>query len=218
MMTLAHQGANRMKLTLLSIAAIAVAAPSLCRAVGFQNGSFETGVNQPGPFNYRTVGGPSTDITGWVVEHRIDWCHYGAPYAQDGQYWAQVVAGGENGSISQTFDTVAGHSYTVGFWANLQQNDVANSDLHLEFTNGATTEVQAVSLVPSNYDWKYFQFTFTTASGTTSSTIRFNERGTTIGANLDNVSVTGVVPEPASLFALGSGAIALVRRRRSRLV
>jgi len=80
-------------------------------AASFTNGSFEDG---PDAGSFLTLNGGDTSIAGWVVgDHSVDYI---------GSYWQS--SHGENnvdldgnglGSISQTFDTIAGTLYTVKF-------------------------------------------------------------------------------------------------------
>src|SRR5512146_607889 len=89
-----------------------LAAASVAHAAPFQNGSFENGSGAPA--SLATLGPGDTSITGWTVTgNGIDWI---------GTYWAPAngtysldLSAGAAGGIEQTFDTVAGHNYSVTF-------------------------------------------------------------------------------------------------------
>ena len=80
-------------------------------AAPFQNGSFETG---PTPGGYVTLTAGDTQITGWTVTgNSVDYI---------GSYWPAAdgsrsldLSGNAAGGVAQAFDTVAGHTYRVGF-------------------------------------------------------------------------------------------------------
>ena len=79
-------------------------------AATFTNGSFELGVN-PGS-SFVTLGNGSTGVTGWVVGgDSIDYIG-GYWQAEDGSRSIDL-SGNANGSIAQTFDTVANQTYQV---------------------------------------------------------------------------------------------------------
>ena len=100
-----------MKAFLLALATT-VALPAVADAQAFTNGSFETANFDPGAFTQLEAG--STAIAGWSIDSgSIDYV---------GNYWNASngvrsidMSGGVAGSISQTFDTVAGRAYTVSF-------------------------------------------------------------------------------------------------------
>lgn len=102
------------KKSLLALSVVsALGMVSGAQASPFMNGSFElSSAGDPGAFTTLTAG--NTSITGWVVG--------GTTIDYIGSYW--VAADGSRsldlnglgvGSISQTFDTVAGQTYRVSF-------------------------------------------------------------------------------------------------------
>src|SRR5262249_47643491 len=115
----------------LTIAGFAM--PSFA-ATAFMNGSFETGPLNPG--NFVTLNTGDTSLTGWTVTHgSVDYINQYWPPAQ-GTY-SLDMSGNEAGTISQTFTTVAGHSYTVTF-AMAGNTDGGNVIKTLDVDTGGT--------------------------------------------------------------------------------
>jgi hypothetical protein len=105
---------------------------------------------------------------------------------------------GTGGSgINQTVTTVASGAYSVKF------------DVYTPF-NGTVSFKLNNNLVATGLTTGTYSYTFT---GTGADNIDFiSDYGNT--THLDNVSVQAV-PEPITMFTLGAGALALVRRRRN---
>ena len=220
MMTLAHQGANRMKLTLLSIAAIAVAAPSLCRGVGFQNGSFELGPTAPQSGALHLFAG-STDITGWQISGGdLAWFRTPTWNSSDGLRHV-VLAWYQASTISQTFDTIAGRQYTVDF--DLSAEALASNEniKHVVVSAGndsTTYDYDSAGWTASapNQRWDSHRFTFTAIAS--QSTLAFaNPTPGSYGPAIDNVRVDAVpVPEPTTVVVLIAGLLGFRKRSRTK--
>jgi len=165
--------------------------------------------------NLLTNGGFETgDFTGWSgggvnVGNYINY-PYGpsASTVHSGNYGMQFGAVGHETDIEQVIGTTAGTTYDVSFWVNI--------------LDGATNEVTAFAngnAILDMFDptvglgWQYESASFV-ATGPTS-TIAFGFRQDPGWSAFDDASVEAV-PEPATLAALGFGALALVRRRRAR--
>jgi len=204
-----------MKKTILALAAI-IALPAAANATAFTNGSFELGT-APGSFTQLSVG--AANITGWsVVSGTID---YIGSYWQAGAGSRSVdMSGTSAGSISQTFDTVLGKTYTVDFLMAgnpdggsaskvLKVSATGNSQQSFNFnTNGKTKSAMG-------WTSKSYQFT---ATGT-STTLNFLAVGSgSYGTALDGITVTSAVPEPASWAMMigGFGIAGGAMRRRTR--
>lgn len=225
-----------------SVGALAVGLCASVLAAPFQNGSFESGPWESAGANgweqgLDTVGGVNTkwiDITpganpallkiaGWdVMPNNVSWHDLTTTgLGQDGVRVVDLVGGAFVGGISQTFDTVAGTTYSVGFYATKHYlYDYAVADVPLTVDVGPTpsgTQVQNYALTPSDYlftrdSWKQHSFRFV-ASGS-STTLRFyaGEAGVgsgNLGPMIDNVSVAAVpaptavpIDSPWMLFAL----------------
>ncbi len=120
-------------------------------------------------------------------------------------------------SVSQTITTVAGQGYTINFW-------LAN-DVTPDTTDGYYNEVMGTfgggSGTFMNIDGTptastYLPYTFYGVASSTSTTLTLNLDNEAGYFDLDDVSVTSGVPEPASLLLVGPamGALYFLRRRR----
>lgn len=217
-----------------AFAAIAAGALSMAPATAatFVNGSFEApggdirvGIAQSGTPNF---------VTGWTDDAGANGGYdiYEADdtgddlIAKDGTHY--VSFGHDNsvgGTLSQTFDVIAGKTYTVSYYVAEQQGDepaqilratIVNGLQSISADNGALTDTFLAGIP--------LTFTATTASATLS----FFD-ATPIGGGdnsniaLDAVSIggAGAVPEPAvwSMMVCGFGAIggAVRQRRRASL-
>lgn len=79
-------------------------------------------------------------------------------------------------------------------------------------TNDALTDLSAT---PGLYNWQQRSFQITTDASTTQLAFSFSPRGSSSASVLiDSLSLTQAVPEPASMLALGVGALAAFRRKR----
>lgn len=229
--------------------AMAGALASVASAAQFQNGSFETGsfVDNTGAKTDSLAQG-STAMTGWTVIGGGDvaWEGPGNPYTitpSDGSYNLDLTGYTDHppfGGVSQVFDTVVGHTYSLSF-------DVGNSGRY----NGGGATVNAmvgalgVAGLPSNSYAVLQDYSFTNsgldpndpdhsfwATGSTQFTAltgstQLNLVGTQGGAfiGLDNVKLADVTvivapsptPEPASWAMMlgGFGLVGATMRRRS---
>lgn len=200
-------------------------------AASFTNGSFEivTGGFNPGSGTFTTLGTGNTAISGWTVtDGTIDVVNtnFLNPdfIASDGQNSIDLV-GFSAGTIAQTFDTVIGTTYRVGF--DLNSNSYGPDAIkRVLVTAGAFSNIftydSALHPIGAGGPWQSNGFNFT-ATGS-SSTLTFQAlnsgAGCCFGAELDNVSVlTNGVPEPASwaLMIAGFGFVGAATRRRSKV-
>jgi hypothetical protein len=191
--------------TLLVVAmALLVCAPAAFAQNLLTNGGFETG-----------------DFTGWTTGGNFeDTDVVSGPFyvysgAQEGNFYAVLGPVGSDGTLSQSFNTISGQSYTFSFWLAAVGDDPSDFSAFWDGT-------QVYSATDPNTGGVYQQFSFT-ETGTGHDTITFSFRDDPAYIALDNVSVTqnggtGSVPEPSSFLLMGSGILGLagVIRRKMR--
>ncbi len=162
---------------------------------GAANGSFESGSYADNGGGFQQLDAPNTSIDGWSVDSgSVDWV---------GTYWTAPdgamsvdLSGADAGSISQTFDTTIGNTYTVAFL--LSGNPVGPPSVKtLEVSaTGGTTGLYSHDTTGSDLTtmvWTPETYTFLATSATTTITFASTTSGP-FGPALDNVVVTESVP------------------------
>lgn len=179
------------------------------------NGSFETGVPDPGAF--ATLDAGSTNVDGWTVGGAgID--YIGSYwFAQDGVRSLDLSALGA-GSVSQDLATAIGGRYAVTFFMSGNPEGAPGLKTLIASAGAAsqTFTIDASAFSSPNIVWTPFTFNFTATAATTTLTFTSGV-DTAFGAALDNVAITAV-PEPASwgMLIAGLGLVGYAQRRRSR--
>ena len=176
------------------LAAIALAGATLAFS-GPTNGSFETGTYVDNGSGFEQLNLGDTSLDGWTVDAgSVDWV---------GTYWTAEegsksidMSGADVGTISQTFATTIGNSYTVSFF--LSGNPVGPptmKTLDVSATGGTvgnyTYDVTGTTLASMN--WTPATYTFLATN--TSTTLSFvSTTPTAYGPAIDNVVVTETIP------------------------
>lgn len=193
--------------TLLVVVAMTllVCAPAAFAQNLLTNGSFQTG-----------------DFTGWTTGGNFEFTQVvsGPFYVYNGSqdadgFYATMGPVGSDGTLSQSFTTTSGASYTFSFWLAAVGDDPSDFSAMWDGTT-------VYSATDPNTGGAYTLFSFT-ETGTGHDTITFSFRDDPAYIALDNVSVTqsgggGTVPEPSSFLLMGSGVLGLagVIRRKMR--
>lgn len=179
------------------VASMAFVGSASAAFTGPTNGSFEdNGTYADNGSGFQQLDAPNTSIDGWSVDAgSVDWI---------GDYWAAPdgdmsidMSGADAGTLSQTFDTTIGNTYTVVF---LMSGNPAGpptvKTLEVSATGGTTglythdtTGTDLTTMV-----WAPKTYTFLATSATTTLTFTSTTAGA-FGPAIDAVAVTEDVAE-----------------------
>ena len=174
------------------VASLVLAGSALAAFAGANNGSFETGTNDPVAFEQLNAG--SSVLTGWSISAgSVDWI---------GTYWPGAdgtksvdMNGAGPGAISQLLTTTVGKSYVVTFALSanpeggstvrtLSVGATGSAPLSVTFDRGAFPNTRL------NMMWQSKQYSFVATSTSTTLTFASGEATGPFGSALDKVVVT----------------------------
>ena len=187
-------------LALAFAASMAFVGSASAAFTGLANGSFESGVYTDNGIGFQQLDAPNTNIDGWSVDTgSVDWV---------GEYWPAPdgdmsidMSGADAGTLSQTFDTTIGNTYTVTFVmsgnpAGVEAGSPAIKTLEVSATGGTTglythdtTGTDLTTMV-----WAPQTYTFLATSASTTLTFASTTAGA-YGPAIDAVAVTEDVAE-----------------------
>ncbi len=211
------------RLTVLVVLFLAVFA-SVCQANLLQNGSFEN-VNSyvDNGFGFMGLSAPGV-IPGWTVGGAgVDWINtFWTP--SNGNFSLDLNSDNP-GSVSQSFPTTSGATYTLSFDLAGNPGGLPNNKSLDVLVTGWPTQsftFNTANNSTTNMGWATRSFTFTASSGTTtleflSTTSNPGALNNNYGPALDKASVEQIgvgVPEPSLVYLLAAGLAGLVVTRR----
>ncbi len=186
----------------ITLAAGPAASADLIAFEGFESGDFS--------------GGTGWTAASWTVSAGT---HVVTSQKHSGSNGADMASG--NRSIERTVDLTGYSDVKLSFWwgQNFLEGD---ENLVAKFFDGDTTVTLETIAVTANSPsgsfkgWYFREYNLDTSTLTgTSQKIRFETiEGGTDFFYLDDITINGVIPEPASLALLGLGGLMLLPRRR----
>jgi hypothetical protein len=180
------KGKNTMKLKQLAAAFALIGLSAAASANLVTNGDFETG-----------------DLTGWSLTGNTGFTGV-SPGGPTGFYFHSGPVGSP-GFLDQTLSTTAGTTYNI--------------DVDMQLDGGGFVDIffdgsQVFSLNSNGNTWTHYSFTGFASTGST--VLSIESQNDPSWNNIDNVSVTGTVPEPASIALLGAGLLGLAAARKRK--
>ena len=201
----------------LAIAILVVAAGPASAGNLLINGDFSqpdaaTPPNDGSVYKFIYAGDPS--LTGWTVtsgsvEVDLTTPTFGAPTAS-GNPQNLDLDGNSAGTITQSFTTIMGQTYSLDFYySNNIYGSAASATVSVSDSTLTPVVITHSGATYGSLNWQYEEETF--VANSTSATLMFasnDPASSTTGILLDGVSVSAV-PEPASVTLLGLGVSVL---------
>ncbi len=182
------------------------------------NGSFENNDVANGRWKFMS----SSLVDGWSGSNIEIWDNHRREKAADGSQFIELNAHGKrNGqfyNIFQQLDTVAGERYDLSFAYQARRNSNEAFKVQL-FNNDNELFQDWIFDDHTKENWSFYEGGFTAKSDSTRLRFVSLNRGT-VGNFLDDIAVTKSkssnidVSEPATLFLLAVGVVALISLKR----
>ncbi|MGK5079369.1 choice-of-anchor C family protein [Janthinobacterium sp. HLX7-2] len=213
-----------MKTTTTTIAAVlallAAGSASASPVNLITNGDFESiAAGSTFASGYQVVNGGSPDITGWTVGATSVDLIRNAYNAIDG-YSIDMLGTPGPGSLSQSFNVVAGHTYNLSFDMARNSNAPAGQGVAVNF-GGVLGDFYSTDAASNTLYGHTLSFTAASTGLASLSFVSAAKVGTPYdnysGAVIDNVAVMAAVPEPETYAMLlaGLGLMGFMRRRKA---
>ena len=176
------------------LAATAFAGSTLAAFTGLVNGGFETGAYVDDGSGFQQLDAPNTSIDGWSVDAgSVDWIGTFWP-APEGSMSIDM-SGADAGTLSQTFDTNIGNTYTVSFLlSGNPDGPPAVKTLDVSATGGTVANYShdTTGTDLTNMVWEPQTYSFLATSASTTLSFVSTTAGP-FGPAIDNVVVTETV-------------------------
>ncbi len=155
---------------------------------------------------------PLSSLAGWTILSAGNVAGIGLGYlgAPSQEIDVSGTADAANGGISQSLSTLNGYFYEVKFdiYTGFGRNQTGGVNASFGSNNLGT------NLQGQNSGNGRKTYMFTVQAGSNSEAIKFVNANTGRVAHVDNVSVTQVVPEPATMAGMSMFLLALARKRK----